>query len=83
MLHIARDDAQEFEDLSSYSSSKEYNKRRKNRRGHTVLKCILGVFCALLIVFGSGLIYIATHLLDDLTTTNITKDPTALGIDPA
>ena len=65
MLHIARDDAQEFEDLSSYSSSKEYNKRRKNRRGHTVLKCILGVFCALLIVFGSGLIYIATHLLDD------------------
>lgn len=83
MLHIARDDAQEFEDLSSYSSSKEYNKRRKNRRGHTVLKCILGVFCALLIVFGSGLIYIATHLLDDLTTTNITKDPTALGIDPS
>lgn len=83
MLHIARDDAQEFEDLSSYSSSKEYNKRRKNRRGHTVLKCILGVFCVLLIVFGSGLIYIATHLLDDLTTTNITKDPTALGIDPS
>ena len=83
MLHIARDDAQEFEDLSSYSSSKEYNKRRKNRRGHTVLKGILGVFCALLIVFGSGLIYIATHLLDDLTTTNITKDPTALGIDPS
>lgn len=83
MLHIARDDAQEFEDLSSYSSSKEYNKRRKNRRGHTVLKCILGVFCALLIVFGSGLIYIGTHLLDDLTTTNITKDPTALGIDPS
>lgn len=83
MLHIARDDAQEFEDLSSYSSSKEYNKRRKNRRGHTVLKCILGVFCALLIVFGSGLIYIATYLLDDLTTTNITKDPTALGIDPS
>lgn len=83
MLHIARDDAQEFEDLSSYSSSKEYNKRRKNRRGHTVLKSILGVFCALLIVFGSGLIYIATHLLDDLTTTNITKDPTALGIDPS
>lgn len=83
MLHIARDDAQEFEDLSSYSSSKEYNKRRKNRRGHTVLKCILGVFCALLIVFGSGLIYIATHLLDDLTTTNITKDPAALGIDPS
>lgn len=83
MLHIARDDAQEFEDLSSYSSSKEYNKRRKNRHGHTVLKCILGVFCALLIVFGSGLIYIATHLLDDLTTTNITKDPTALGIDPS
>lgn len=83
MLHIARDDAQEFEDLSSYSSSKEYNKRRKNRRGHIVLKSILGVFCALLIVFGSGLIYIATHLLDDLTTTNITKDPTALGIDPS
>ena len=83
MLHIARDDAQEFEDLSSYSSSKEYNKRRKTRRGHTVLNCILGVFCALLIVLGSGLIYIATHLLDDLTTTNITKDPTALGIDPS
>ena len=41
------------------------------------------MFCALLIVFGSGLIYIATHLLDDLTTTNITKDPTALGIDPS
>ena len=83
MLHGAKDDAQVFEDLSSYSSSKEYNKRRKNRRGHTVLKSVIGVFCVLLVLFGSGLVYAATHLIDGLTTTNITKDPTALGIDPS
>lgn len=71
----------EFEDVSSYSSSKEYKKRRKNRRGRTILMSIAAVFCVLLILFGSGLIYVSTEILGELTTDTITKDPEALGID--
>ncbi len=71
---------QAFEDMSSYSSSKEYKKRKKNRRGRTVVKSIVGALCVLLILFGAGLMYISTSLIGDLTTTTITKDPAALGI---
>ena len=65
---------QAFEDMSSYSSSKEYKKRRKNRRGRTVAKSLFGVLCVLMILLGTGSMYISTELIGDLTTTTITKD---------
>ncbi len=71
---------QAFEDMSSYSSSKEYNKRRKNRRGRTVAKSLFGVLCVLMILLGTGAMYVSTELIGDLTTTTITKDKDALGI---
>ena len=46
-------------------------------------KIFAGVLSGLLILVGGGSMYVATHLIGDLTTTNITKDPTALGIDPS
>lgn len=70
---------QDFEDVSSYSSSKEYKKRKKNRRGRLVLQCIAAVVCVLLILLGSGMIYISTDVISELTTSTITKDPVALG----
>lgn len=78
-----RESDQEFEDLSSYSSSKEYHKRRKSRRGPMAAKIALAVVSALLIVVGGIMIYISTDLLAALTTNNITKDPQELGIDDA
>lgn len=83
MAHRNRETEQEFEDLSSYSSTKEYHKRRKNKRSRTVLKIIGAFFCLLIIAFGGGMIYIATDLLEDLSTTTITKDPVELGINEA
>ena len=71
---------QAFEDMSSYSSSQEYKKRRKNRRGRTVAKSLFGVLCVLMILLGTGSMYISTELIGDLTTTTITKDKDALGI---
>ena len=71
---------QAFEDMSSYSSSKEYKKRRKNRRGRKVAKSLFGVLCVLMILLGTGSMYISTELIGDLTTTTITKDKDALGI---
>ncbi len=67
-------DEPRFEDVSSYSSSKEYKKKRKNKRGKTIAKSIIGVFCALLIVFGAGLIYIATNVVDELEVVPFPKD---------
>lgn len=77
--HVKSKD-QAFEDMSSYSSSKEYKKRRKNRRGRTVAKSLFGVLCVLMILLGTGSMYISTELIGDLTTTTITKDKDALGI---
>ena len=74
---------QEFEDLSSYSSTKEYKKNRRGSRARLAAKIFAGVLSGLLILVGGGSMYVATHLIGDLTTTNITKDPTALGIDPS
>ena len=71
---------QAFEDMSSYSSSKEYKKRRKNRRGRTVAKSLFGVLCVLMILLGTGSMCISTELIGELTTTTITKDKDALGI---
>ena len=70
-----------FEDVSSYSSSKEYKKRRKNRRGRAVLRGIGIFFCLVFILCGSGMVYVSTNLLADLTTTSIAKDNDTLGID--
>ncbi len=70
-----------FEDVSSYSSSKEYKKRRKNRRGRAVLRGIAVFFCLAFILCGSGMIYASTNLLAGLTTTTIAKDNDTLGID--
>ena len=77
-----KEDYQQFEDLSSYSSSKEYKKRRKNRRARAVLRGVGVFFCLLFILFGSGLVYVSTGLISGLTTTTIAKDDEALGIDP-
>lgn len=77
---MARRMKEQFEDVSSYSSSKEYKKRKKNRRGRAVVRGFLSVLCVLLILVGAGMIYISTDLIGDLTTTTITKDPVALGI---
>lgn len=73
--------SQGFEDVSSYSSSKEYKKRKKNRRGRAVLRGIAVFFCLLFILCGSGLVYVSTNLLANLTTTSIAKDNDSLGID--
>ena len=72
----------EFEDVSSYSSSKGYKKRKKNRRGRAVLRGIAIFFCLIFILCGSGLVYVSTNLLSGLTTTSIAKDDDSLGIDP-
>lgn len=74
-----REREQGFEDVSSYSSSREYNKRKKNRRGRVVLQSIAAVLCVLLILLGAGMIYVSTDLIGELTTNTITKDPAALG----
>lgn len=73
--------SEQFEDVSSYSSSKEYKKRKKNRRGRAVLRGVAVFFCLLFILFGSGLVYVSTGLLSGLTTTTIAKDDDSLGID--
>lgn len=72
---------QEFEDLSSYSSTGEYQKRRKGKRWLTAAKAVAAVLCVLLVVAGAVMIYISTDLLEGLTTTTITQDPERLGID--
>ena len=74
MARKNREENQQFEDLSSYSSSKEYKKRKKNRRGRAVLRGFAVALCLLFILCGSGLVYVSTDLLDGLTTTTIAKD---------
>ena len=81
MARKSQQSSQHFEDVSSYSSSKEYKKRRKNRRGRAVLRGIAVFFCLVFILCGSGMVYVSTNLLADLTTTEIPKDNEALGID--
>lgn len=61
---------QEFEDLSSYSSTKEYKKNRRGSRARLAAKIFAGVLSGLLILVGGGSMYVATHLIGDLTTTN-------------
>lgn len=73
-----RENAQGFEDVSSYSAV-ERKKRRKNHRGRLVLQCVAAFLCVIMILFGAGLIYISTDLISELTTNTITKDPAELG----
>ena len=62
---------QGFEDVSSYSSSKEYKSRKKNRRGRLALQCVAAVVCVLLILLGSGMIYISTDIIAELIVSVI------------
>lgn len=70
----------EFEDLSSYSSSKDYKRRRKNKPLRIVLKSILALFSVALIVGGSLLIHASESLFSGLSTVDFTKDKEELGI---
>lgn len=70
----------EFEDLSSYSSSKDYKRRRKNKPLRIVLKSILALFSVALIVGGSFLIHASESLFSGLSTVDFTKDREELGI---
>lgn len=80
MAKEKRDGSREFEDLSSYSSAREYKKRPKNRRAVTVAWIAGLTVCLLLLAVGCVMIYVSTDLLEGLTTTDITKDPAELGI---
>lgn len=72
---------QDFEELSSFSSRADYNKKAKLIRGkHRWLKIILCVLCSLAIICGGILIYLGSFVLGGLTTNKITKDEAALGI---
>lgn len=82
MARNRQKDEQEFEDLSSYSSASGYSKQNTTRKGPDVPKIIGIMVCVLLLLIGGIMIYIATDLLEGLTTTSITKDPEKLGISP-
>ncbi len=77
-----RQNTDEFEEISSYSSSKEYRKHRQGSRWKKILMAVAAVLCVLLIAVGAGMIYVSTVYLSDLTTTDVTKDPETLGIAP-
>ena len=82
MARNRREDEQEFEDLSSYSSTSGHSKQSAPRKGPDVPKIIGIAVCVLFLVIGGIMIYAATYLLEGLTTTSITKDPEKLGISP-
>ena len=74
--------SQGFEDVSSYSSSKEYKKGGGEESGPG--QCCVALrsfFCLVFILCGSGLVYVSTNLLSGLNTTSIAKDDDTLGID--
>ena len=68
-----------FEDISSDTSKLAYKKNRK-RQKHIGLKILLGFLCALLVLFGGGLMGVSALMLNDLTTTVIAQDDQSLGI---
>ncbi len=70
----------EFEELSSYSSSKEYRKHRRRGRVRKVILAVGVAIFLLLGIVGAVLIHISTTYVSKLSTTSITKDPEALGI---
>lgn len=83
MPRTTLEEEQEFEDLSSYSSAENQNRKRKPRKGNTAVLVVLAVVSVLLIAAGAVMIYISTNLVQDLSATTITKDPEELGIGAA
>ena len=82
MARKKREDEQEFEDLSSYSSTGRNSKQNKPRKESNAPKIVGIAVCVLLLLVGGIMIFTATYLLEGLTTTSITKDPEKLGISP-
>lgn len=80
MARRPKENEQEFEDLSSYSSAKDHKKPKKSRKGRLAVQIAAIAVCVLLIIIGGVMIYISTNLLEGLTTKTITKDPEKLGI---
>ena len=81
-----QEDAEGFEDVSSYSSEKRKKEdlkeleRQKKKKGSTAKKVIL-ITLAVLILLGAGIVYyIFGYLLKDLTVAPITKNKEELGI---
>ncbi len=68
-----------FEDISSDTSKLAYKKNKK-RQKHIGTKIVLGFLCALLVLFGGGLMGVSALMLNDLTTTVIPQDNESLGI---
>lgn len=83
MPRTTLEEEQEFEDLSSYSSADNHNRKRKSKKGNLAVLIVLAVVSVLLIAAGALMIYISTNLVQDLSTTTITKDPEELGISAA
>ena len=68
-----------FEDLSSYSSMKEYKKHRGGRKRFTPRRLAAMAACLLLVVAGAGLMMLSAHL-DGMTPAGLTRDKDRLGI---
>lgn len=83
MPQATRGEEQEFEDLSSYSSTENHNRKRRSKKGNTAIFIVLAAVSVLLIAAGLLMIYISTNLVRELSTTTITKDPEELGISAA
>ena len=83
MPQTTQGEEQEFEDLSSYSSAENHNRKRKSKKGNTAVFVVLAAVSVLLIAAGILMIYISTNLVRELSTTAITKDPEELGISAA
>ncbi len=78
-----KNDFNDFEDLSSYSSKSEYKKMKnspKRKKKHIILKTIISFFSIVLILFGAAALYVSNYMLAGLTTTVITTDKEELGI---
>ena len=83
MPQTTQGEEQEFEDLSSYSSAENHNRKRRSKKGNTAVFVVLAAVSVLLIAAGILMIYISTNLVRELSTTAITKDPEELGISAA
>ncbi len=70
-----------FEDLSSYSSSREQKQRKKSSMRVSPAQMGMAALCAVLVICGSVMIYIATCVLSGASATKLSADPAALGID--
>ncbi len=79
MARTGKSGEQDFEDLSSYSSTQEH-KKPKGRWRITPSMITAAVFCVLFIVAGIVMIYVSTALLEGHTGNSVTKDPNNLEI---